>query len=111
MPFYLLLYSLAQDRGTLPPGPDRHGAVPALNAAWVDIGGDGAENFLFPDDVSFEERKEAIRDFIPTLLTFLLRRMLTAPSADPRPGRHCDWCSSKKLCMITVDRTDAPPTP
>jgi hypothetical protein len=109
LPFYLLLCSLAQEQGMMPPGPDRHNAVPVLNAARVDLGGDGAENFLFPDDFSFEEREAAIHDSIPALVAFLLRRMLTAPSAAPRPGRHCGWCSSKKLCMMLDRQADEVP--
>ncbi|MDR1947403.1 MAG: PD-(D/E)XK nuclease family protein [Desulfovibrio sp.] len=107
LPFYLLLHSLAREQGRLPPGPDRHKTVEALNAAWVDLGGDGGENFLFPDDFSCEERRETIREYIPALLNFLLRHMLTARQVPPRPGRHCDWCSSKKLCMM-ADRRAAP---
>ncbi|MDR2669848.1 MAG: PD-(D/E)XK nuclease family protein, partial [Desulfovibrio sp.] len=109
LPFYLLLYSLAREQGTAAPGTaDR--AVAAVNAAWVDLGGDGGENFLFPDNFSHEERQTAILDSIPALLEFLLRDILTASTAEARPGRHCGWCSSKKLCMVLDRRTESPAT-
>ncbi|MDR1685731.1 MAG: PD-(D/E)XK nuclease family protein [Desulfovibrio sp.] len=101
LPFYLLLYSLAREQDTAAPGPAGRD-IAAVNAAWVDLGGDGGENFLFPDTFSFEERQTAIGESIPALLEFLLRDMLTAPSAEARPGRHCGWCSYKKLCMVPV---------
>ncbi|MDR2604492.1 MAG: PD-(D/E)XK nuclease family protein, partial [Desulfovibrio sp.] len=106
LPFYLLLYSLAREQGTA--AADR--GVAAVNAAWVDLGGDGDENFLFPDTFSFEERGTAIRESIPALLEFLLRDMLTAPAAEARPGRHCGWCPSKKLCTVLDRPAESPAT-
>jgi hypothetical protein len=107
LPFYLLLYSLAREQCTGAPGPADQG-VAAVNAAWVDLGGDGDEHFLFPDTFSFEERQATISESIPALLEFLLRDMLTAPTAEARPGRHCGWCSSKKLCMVLDRRAEKP---
>ncbi|MDR2123696.1 MAG: PD-(D/E)XK nuclease family protein [Desulfovibrio sp.] len=104
LPFYLLLYSLAREQGTGAPDPPGRN-VAAVNAAWMDLGGDGGEHFLFPDSFSFEERQTAIRESIPALVEFLLRDMLTAPTAEARPGRYCGWCSSKKLCMV-LDRRE-----
>lgn len=97
LPFYLLLHDLAAAQGTL---PHARADVPALDAAWVALAHTGEEKPLFPHTFSRTRRRETIRKRIPTLVAFLLRHMYKSPILAPRPGKHCDWCFSAKLCTL-----------
>jgi hypothetical protein len=103
LPFYLLLYSLAAAQNTLPPlgNGDSPPALPLLDARWVALGDKGEEISLFPKKFSLRQRRLAVEQQIPSLVHFLLRHMLESPVLAPVPGKHCDWCSSEKLCTLT----------
>ena len=97
LPFYLLLYGLdARNpegaRANLMPLPD------FCNAAWVNLAGNGEEKMLFDHNISLNTW-----DFVipraSILVDFLLRHMLLSPMLSPRPGDHCRWCFSAKLCI------------
>ncbi|MDR0828404.1 MAG: PD-(D/E)XK nuclease family protein [Desulfovibrio sp.] len=100
LPFYLLLYSLAAGQGVLPAALSSSRSLPALNAAWVELADKGEEKFLFPGKFSLQKNREIIENQLPELLDFLLRHMLTSLNLKALPGRHCDWCSVKKLCIV-----------
>lgn len=102
LPFYLLLYSLAARQGKLAGslGPDA--SLPALDAAWVALGGSGEECPLFPNNLPPARRREIVENRIPGLVHFLLRHMLESPVLTPLPGPYCDWCSCAKLCTVFV---------
>jgi hypothetical protein len=101
LPFYLLLYSLAAGQNTLPAVFSDLQPLSALNAAWVELADTGEEKFLFPGKFSLQKNREIIEKQLPELLDFLLRHMWTSLELKALPGRHCDWCSAKKLCIVT----------
>lgn len=87
LPCYIHLYGQAT-------GEDVH------DAAWVELRDSGDERPLFGDGCDDAVRDEAISRHIPDLMRFLLRHMELAPAFVPRHGRHCDWCSCRKLCRV-----------
>ena len=101
LPLYLLMHSLCAADALPPGGLDAFGRrIPALDAAWIDLGDSGEEKTLFPKDFSRDRRTEIVENTLPELLYFLLRHMLESNSLVPHPGKHCDWCSCAKLCML-----------
>ena len=102
LPLYLLMHSLCAADDLPPGGLDASGRrIPALDAAWIDLGDSGEEKTLFPKDFSRDRRAEIVEKTIPELLYFLLRHMLESNALVPHPGKHCDWCSCAKLCMLS----------
>ena len=97
LPFYLLLHDRAAAQGAL-----RHtkADTPALDAAWVALAHNGEEVPLFPRNFSLDQRRETVKNRIPALVFFLLRHIYESITLLPRPGKHCDWCLSAKLCSI-----------
>lgn len=87
LPYYMYLYTQAT-------GED------VLDAAFVALGDDGKEVFLFGDAVPEALRDEALHHRIPDLLRLILLHLEYCPAFRPREGRHCDWCSWNNLCMI-----------
>ena len=73
---------------------------PVYDATYVPLRTGAKENALwggkFPDDA----RVRAITEQIPLLFTFLLRHMSNVVSFSPKPGKNCDWCLYKKLCIL-----------
>ncbi len=102
LPLYLLMHSLCAADDLPPGGLDAFGRrIPALDAAWIDLGDSGEEKTLFPKDFSRDRRAEIVENTLPDLLYFLLRHMLESNALVPHPGKHCDWCSCAKLCMLS----------
>jgi hypothetical protein len=99
LPFYLLLYDLAVIQQTIPYG---RADISALDAVWVPLAHNGEEAPLFPQNFSRARRLEMVRKRIPSLVSFLLRHISESIVLEPRPGKHCDWCSSAKLCIIPL---------
>jgi hypothetical protein len=109
LPLYLLLYRLAagtmenEERGRSNVSPLRdHCDVPLYNAAWVELGKEGKEIFLFPNEFSQADRDSCVDTNFTILLDFLFRHLLQSPVIRPRPGEHCHWCSCAELCMSAV---------
>ncbi len=98
LPFYLLLYSLAREKGLPPAVPGPH--PPALDAAWVALADTGEETPLFRPGMGNAEKSFAITRRIPLLIRFLLRHMAENDSFRPLPGKHCLWCSCRGMCMV-----------
>ena len=96
LPFYLLLVSRHTDN------PENN-ELPAYDAAWVELARQGEEFFVFPPKFSTRQRREAVEKCCFLLVDFLLRNILKNPCLAPRPGAHCLWCSSEKLCIRTAD--------
>lgn len=70
------------------------------DAAWVELRDNGEERPLFGERCDDDTRDTAIVQHIPALLRFLLRHMDEAPAFNTRHGKHCDWCSCRKLCRV-----------
>lgn len=87
LPFYLFLYREALHQT-------------AHNAAGVRLADEGREMPLFAPDMPQTLHTEALENGIPALLHYTLRHMIQCPVFFPRPGRHCDWCFSNKLCKV-----------
>lgn len=101
LPMYLLLYSISEERT---PPADSMGAngkwIPVLDAAWTALGESGEEKTLFPKHFSSGRRKEIVKIDIPDLLYFLMNHLLSCHEYLPHAGKHCDWCSCAKLCIV-----------
>lgn len=95
LPFYLLLASRNTDEvGT-------H-ELPVYDAAWVDLARQGEEFFVFPKKFSTEQRVKAVEKHCFLLVDFLVCNILKNSCFAPRPGAHCHWCFSEKLCIRSV---------
>ncbi len=66
-----------------------------LDAAWVEFGGSGEEEYLFGD---MPDREDFIHNRIAPLLTFVVQHMHSATEFLPRQGKHCDFCPYGALC-------------
>lgn len=101
LPFYLYLASFgrAEDsRETQAAGPGDLSAV--CNAGWVELRDKGEERFLFPAEFSRADRKEIVEDRISLLLEYLLRHLAGAERFVPRPGKSCDYCAYRDICIV-----------
>lgn len=72
---------------------------PVGDAALVRLRDDGAEIVLFGDNVDAEAKQQAVTEYIPTLLKFLLQHMEFTTSYIPIKGSHCDYCPYTGLCL------------
>lgn len=98
LPLYLFLLR----HGRLDPEagqilPDLTCTRSVRNAAWVDLGGDGRERPLLPEDLDEGALADILDRKIPALLSFLLNAMSTA-SFTAREGKHCAYCAYAGLC-------------
>ncbi|MDR1125162.1 MAG: PD-(D/E)XK nuclease family protein [Deltaproteobacteria bacterium] len=100
LPFYLhLLRHGRLDPETGEIAPELASTRAVRNAAWVDLGGDGKERMLLPDDLTEAALEEVLDRKIPALLALLLNEMSTA-SFTARPGKHCAYCAYAGLCRV-----------
>lgn len=86
LPLYAYLYYL------------ENGVVPA-NAGWVELRTEGMESELFSDADSEEIREDAICEYTPRALRFVLSHMLKTPVFTSTPGHYCDWCPYGFACQ------------
>jgi hypothetical protein len=77
---------------------DRETGRSAFDAAWVNLGGDGAEIPLLGEKWDDGERGIILTRRIPALLRFVLSHMQNAPSLAPLPGPRCAWCPFLRTC-------------
>ena len=101
LPLYVLLLSLgAADTHT-----KRNIAKAALsgriNAAWVDLAETGQEVPLFHNDMTCEQRQEAVTQKLPLLINFLAHHMSQTPCYYPLEGPHCDHCPYSIRCLVS----------
>lgn len=97
LPLYLLLRELAVSSGK---AGGRGESPPALDAAFVALAQGGEEIPLFAPALGLAERRKIIENRIPDLVFFLISHMSACTRLAPHPGKHCDWCSCSKLCML-----------
>lgn len=95
LPFYLFLYALSGDKepGAMPAN------APHCNAAWIELADKGEEKYLFSAKLPQLQNWDFVRERGGILVHFILRHMLQARTLEPRPGEHCRWCFSAKLCI------------
>jgi RecB family exonuclease len=67
-------------------------------AAWIELKSDGAEQALFGDKTTDEERARIIGERAPALARLVLEHALAAPELPARTGRHCQWCDFSGPC-------------
>lgn len=101
LPFYLYLAYFGQA------SPARDGLTGGLgdlsavcNAGWVSLREKGNEIFIFSEEFSRESRVEIIEDKISLLLEYLLRHLAAAESFFARPGRSCEYCEYRDICIV-----------
>lgn len=82
---YLLMHGAGKD-------PD--------DAAFVNLGNDGAEIPLLGPKVPDDVRERVLLEAVPELLGFLLRHMEQCRIFAPRRTAKCNWCSWRKMCTI-----------
>lgn len=75
---------------------------PVRDAAFVELSLNGEEKPLFGDMFSSDERDFFLNERVPQLIGFLIQHLERCPEFRPREGKHCDWCSWKNACMISV---------
>ncbi len=68
------------------------------NAAWIDLGETGSEQYFLDKSVSLEERTEILSMRIPRLLAFVLRHMYSATHFVARSSVRCAYCPFGTLC-------------
>ena len=95
LPLYMLMCSLAPEQNGLP-------NTPVANALFVHLGGGGDEKALLSSKLDEDLCEEIINSRIPALITGIIHHMFYSDVFFPRPGSHCDWCSSKKSCMLAA---------
>lgn len=78
-----------------------HGAgKDPYEAAFVNLGNDGAEMPLLGPKVSDSLRERVLLEAVPDLLGFLLRHMEQSRIFSPRRTVKCSWCSWRKVCTV-----------
>ncbi len=99
LPFYMYLLAKTQTQ-TQFLGMHKESSLARCNAAWVDLANEGKEVPLFketPDEIQYAS---ILSEYIPAAIRFITTNMLTTPYFLPHIGKHCDWCSCIKMCMM-----------
>lgn len=101
LPFYLYLASYGQINVTeASPDQSHFGLQNVCNAGWVELREQGAESFIFPEELPRQERTEIIDTKISLLLDFLLRHLTSASCFFPRTGKRCEYCDYNDICVV-----------
>lgn len=75
------------------------GHGPVGDAALVRLRDDGEEIRLFGDNADEQSRDQAVAEYIPLLLSFIIQHMQFADFFMPIEGKHCQWCEYSGMCL------------
>lgn len=75
------------------------GHGPVGDAALVRLRDDGEEIRLFGDNADVQAREQAVTEYIPILLSFIVQHMQLAEFFMPIEGKHCQWCEYSGMCL------------
>ncbi|SOB57858.1 conserved protein of unknown function [Pseudodesulfovibrio profundus] len=68
------------------------------DAGLIKLAENGKSEFAFGPKWTDQERHEAIESMTPTLISCIIRHMMTTDQFSPNPGKRCEWCDFKIPC-------------